>query len=71
MTRVVRVRVVPTEVSVKSITFLSKADQRETASKWEESARGIIIPTGAASEVLIPWHRVLEIWDDRGKIPRD
>lgn len=56
---------------MRSLTYLNKSDSRETTNEWEEADRGVIIPVGMASEVLIPWHRVLEIWDGRGEIPRD
>lgn len=56
---------------MRSITYLTKTGNEESAWEWEETDRGVIIPVGADSEVLIPWHRVLEVWDTRGKITRD
>lgn len=54
-----------------SITLLNKNGDRETYSRWEETDRGVIVPVGAASEVLIPWRRVLEIGGGRNEINRD
>jgi hypothetical protein len=56
---------------MRFITFLNKSDTPEKAEEWEETSRGVIIPVGATSEVLVPWHRVLEIWNARGELSRD
>lgn len=55
---------------MRSLTFLDKNGNQQTTEKWEETDRGVIVPFGAASEVMIPWHRVLEIWGHRGTLPR-
>lgn len=56
---------------MRSVSYLTQSGNIEKSSKFEEVGRGVIIPVGAASEILIPWARVLEIWDARGKIPRE
>jgi hypothetical protein len=55
---------------MRAIHFLNKSGNVESSTEWEETDRGVIVPVGAASEVLIPWHRVLEIWTPRGGLRR-
>lgn len=55
---------------MRKLLYLDSAENMSTCHEWEETGRGVIIPVGAASEVLIPWCRVLEVWDVRGKIRR-
>lgn len=51
----------------ESIKYLSPSGQTETATQFEVVTPGIIVPVGAASEVMIPWARVLMYMGPRGK----
>jgi hypothetical protein len=58
-------------VNSRKVAFLNSHGTRDGSHKFEIVTHGVIVEVGAASEVLIPWSRVLEIWDDRGRIPRN
>jgi hypothetical protein len=51
----------------ESIQYLSPSGQVETATQFEAVSTGILIPVGAASEIMIPWARVLMYMGPRGK----
>jgi hypothetical protein len=52
------------------VEFLNAAGNVEGARGFEYDEKGIIVQMGIFSEALIPWHRVLQVWDVRGRIPR-
>lgn len=56
---------------MRKVTYLDQMGQTARSGEFEETARGVIIPVGADSEILIPWGRVLEVWDKRGGLCRD
>lgn len=57
-------------MAYRKVTFLASEGARESSSHFEVVTPGVIVEVGGESEILIPWHRVLEIWDGRGCIPR-
>jgi hypothetical protein len=57
-------------VNVRKVAFLTSSDTLDSSEKFEIVTHGVIVEVGFASEVFVPWSRVLEIWDGRGEIPR-
>ena len=51
----------------ESVQYLSPSGQTETATQFRVVSTGIVVPVGVASEVMIPWARVLMYMGPRGK----
>lgn len=52
--------------TAQTIRWLSVNDTIQTAEKFQTTPFGIIVEVGAASEVFIPWGRVVEYMGPRG-----
>lgn len=50
----------------ETIKYLTTNGSVNSTSKFQRVEDGILIEVGAASEVLIPWHCVLEFMGPRG-----
>jgi len=51
----------------ESIQYLSPSGQTQETTQFRVVPMGVIVPVGVASEVMIPWARVLMYMGPRGK----